>query len=186
MEIENPYCFSEIARLSRQYRKTGSSVPVVEKTDTPFSFLERDPHVSTPNPPPLSRCLISAIAPSRQPECEITYFDASDGGGYVVGCRGLICGVGQEADGTWRLHFTIWVTTVYPWGLEVTKRKVPSAELREQLARIVGIETRLDGQCPYPSLVGKARRQPDPNELLKRMKMRYDQQRSEAALHRTQ
>ncbi len=117
------------------------------------------------------RCLISAIAPSRQPECEITYFDASDGGGYVVECRGLICGVGQEADGTWRLHFTIWVTTVYPWGLEVTKRKVPSAELREQLARIVGIETRLDGQCPYPSLVGKARRQPDPNELLKRMKM---------------
>ncbi len=115
------------------------------------------------------RCLMSIIAPSRQPECSVTHFDKDEGGGFVVECRGLICGVRQEDDGTWSLCFSVWKTTTYPWGRVVTKRKVPSVALREHLARIVGIETTLDGLCPYPSLVGKARRQPDPNQLLRKM-----------------
>ncbi len=114
-------------------------------------------------------CLAEVIAPSRQPEYCITHFTESEGRGFVVECRGLHWDVSQEADGTWYLSFHIWKTTTYPWGRVVTKRKVPSAVLREQVARIVGIETTLDGLCPYPSLVGKARRQPDPNELLRRM-----------------
>ncbi len=116
------------------------------------------------------RCLVSAIAPSRQPECLITHFDASEGGGFVVECRGLICAVGQNGDGSWHLYFNIWITTHYPWGKIVTRRKVPSAALREQVAKIMGIETKLDGLWPYPSLVGKVRRVPDPNDLLGRMK----------------
>lgn len=99
----------------------------------------------------------------------MTHFDRDEGGGCVVECRGLICGVGQEADGTWHLCFSIWKTTTYPWGRVETKRKVPSAALREQLARIVGIETNFDGYLPYPSLVGKVRCQPDPNGLLRKM-----------------
>jgi hypothetical protein len=37
------------------------------------------------------------------------------------------------------------------------------------LAKILGIKTTLDGNEPYPSLVGQMRRQPDPNELLRKM-----------------
>ena len=115
------------------------------------------------------RCLTEIIAPSRQPECCITHFDASEGGGFLVECRGLHCDVGQEKDGWWVLAFSIWKTTVYPWGLVATERKVPSATLRENLARLVGVETRLEGDATYPSLAGQVRRKPDPNGLLRRM-----------------
>ncbi len=115
------------------------------------------------------RCLAEIVAPSRQPECLITHFDASEGGGFVVECRGLICGVRKEDDGSWSLCFTIWVTTKYPWGRIVTRRKVPSAPLCDQLEKILGIKTTLDNQFPYPSLLGQTPRQPDPNDLLRRM-----------------
>ena len=38
------------------------------------------------------------------------------------------------------------------------------------MARFVGVETRLEGEgLLCPPLVGKVRRQPDPNDLLRRM-----------------
>ncbi|MCY2987213.1 MAG: hypothetical protein NTY19_05005 [Planctomycetota bacterium] len=94
-------------------------------------------------------------------EPSITYFDED----YLVDCGELGCMV-RQADGTWEVSFDVYVTTEYPSGEVVTRRKVPSNTLREQLWHSVGIRTRLAGHPVYPSLVGRLPTRPDPNDVL--------------------
>ncbi len=122
---------------------------------------------------PLLEFLITATTPPPEPECQITYFTEIDDGcdGFTIECRELSCGAGRDDDGSWNLSFTIWVTTTMPFGPIVTKRKVPSTTLQENLLTIVGIETRFDSEPIYQSLIGLLPCRPDPDELLEKMQM---------------
>jgi hypothetical protein len=119
----------------------------------------------------LLQFLITATTPPPRPDCEIAYFTEADDGsdGFTVECRGLSCGASPDADGSWHVSFTIWITTTMPFGPIVTRRKVPSSTLQEKLSAMLGIETAFDGELIYPSLIGTLPCEPDPNELLAKM-----------------
>ena len=112
------------------------------------------------------RCLISAVAPSREPpEYLITHFDAD----YLVECKELNCSVEHDG-GTWTIEFNVYVTTSYPLGPTTTRRKVPSATLQTKLLEVLGIRTKLEGHPIYPSLTGRMRRRPDPDDMMAKLK----------------
>jgi len=115
--------------------------------------------------------LITATTPPPRPECEIMHFNEAEDGsdGITIECRGLSCGMSPDADGSWHVSFTIYATTVFPFGPILTTRKVPSPRLKEKLLTILGIKTAFDGDPIYPSLVGRLSSTPDPNELLVKM-----------------
>jgi len=121
---------------------------------------------------PLLEFLLSVNSPPPEPECKIAYLNEIDDGvdAVIITCRGLSCAANREDDGSWRVSFTIWMTTTYAVGPIVTKRKVPSTTLQEKLLSILGIETRFEGHPIYLSLVGRVPCTPDPDELLAKMK----------------
>jgi len=124
------------------------------------------------NRPPLLEFLLTINSPPPDPDCKIAFLNEADDGvdAVVIECRGLSCAASHEDDGSWRVSFEIWITTIFALGPVVTQRKVPSITLKAKLWSILGIETALEGHPIYPSLVGRVPCRPDPDELLVKMK----------------
>jgi hypothetical protein len=107
----------------------------------------------------LARSLSMLIRP-KEADPAITYFGPD---AFLVEHRGLHCGVGRQADGSWQLAFSIFRTTK-TWGGETEERVKPSPTLQAKL-RELGIVTENDGL----SLVGRSEVPVDAEELLRKM-----------------
>jgi len=73
--------------------------------------------------------------------------------------------------GSRKCHYSVSKSGVHvmPFAPIVTRRKNPSTALQEKLMSILGIETKLDGEPVYQSLVARLANKPDPDELLAKM-----------------